>query len=349
MSKLPDAVPYPDKPPLHLKGGYLCVVAPRDLAEACFSVPAVRALKYGRPQGTLAILCEEEQAPLWQTMGEVNYVISYPSKASARQVLKLLQEVDVPFESSIVWESGELVKALDRAGITQRLGYPAKGVGKYLTDPVEVVLTPAPIEHRVRHYLNFVQKLGVEAYIRENFVTPPLQPAPEKLRIALAPGSEFGEPYQWPLDRFVEVVDIMEQRYQEIDWVVLGDGDSKHSQAACRGLASALGSKVKNDINVSSVASALEALPHCSALLACDGYTAHLAAHAGLPAVVMFGPNEPEWKRPLGKQSRVVREHVACSPCYLTKCAFDMRCQDEITVGRVVGELEKALATRYAR
>ncbi len=72
-----------------------------------------------------------------------------------------------------------------------------------------------------------------------------------------------------------------------------------------------------------------------------------MAAHVGLPAAVVFGPNEPEWKRPLGKQSRVIREHVACSPCYLPKCPMDLRCQDEVTPEMVAVALEEALVVRY--
>ena len=43
MSKLPEAAPIPDKPPIHIKGGNLVVASPTSITEACFSVPAVRA------------------------------------------------------------------------------------------------------------------------------------------------------------------------------------------------------------------------------------------------------------------------------------------------------------------
>ena len=71
-----------------------------------------------------------------------------------------------------------------------------------------------------------------------------------------------------------------------------------------------------------------------------------MAAHIGLPAAVIFGPNAPEWKRPLGKQSIVVRDHVACSPCFLDKCPLDSRCQTQVTVDMVVDALEQALRLR---
>ena len=42
----------------------------------------------------------------------------------------------------------------------------------------------------------------------------------------------------------------------------------------------------------------------------------------------------------------VIREHVACSPCYHAKCPLDLRCQNEVTVEMVVEGLEQAILMR---
>jgi len=344
-SKLPDAVPVPDKPPLHLKGGYLCIASPLALNEACFAVPAVRSLRHFRPQSTIAVLCPESLAPLWQSMPELNEVIAYPDIASARQIAKLLDENELTFESSICWEASAAATAFQRADILQRLGYPAKGLEKCLTDPVAVVIEPGPIEHRVRYYLNLVEKLGGNPFVRTTFQTPPLPAAPPKPRIVLAPASEYGVTHQWPLERYVEVVDAMDEIHGagSIEWVILHSGDNNDSAAELETL---LGGRAKNYAEEWGMEKNLIGLPHCSALLSCDNELAHLAAHVGLPAVVIFGPNEPDWKRPLGKQSRALREHVACSPCFLSKCPLDLRCQEAVTVEMVIDELQSSLAER---
>lgn len=318
MSKLPDAAPIPDKPPLHLKGEKLLAVSPLDFSEACFSVPAMRAFKRFRPLGKLVVFCPESLRSLWSSVPEVDSVVGYPDKASARKLATLLSGGG--YDSAIFWEYSDAVKAVSRLGVQQRFGYPAKGLEKWLTDPIHRVVDPGPIEHRVRYYLGLVQSLGGEAFVRTNFQTVPLPEAPSGLRIALARKSEYGDAYQWPEEKFELLQQKMEQKHGAIEWL---------------------------DVNSPEEASQL--LVSCSALLACDGEVAHWAAHLGLPAVVLFGPGEPEWKRPLGRQSRVIREHVACSPCYLAKCPFDLRCQNSVTVDQVMAELERALAERSER
>ena len=347
---LPDALSDPaacyDEPRLNMMGGAICVVAPLDLIETSFVVPAVRALKSARPERMLVVLCIDEQLPMWQLMSQVDLVISYGSKATSRQIAKLLVDVETVFESSIVWEACEAAKALAHAGVLQRFGYSFKGVAKYLTDPMELLVTPAPIEHRVRHYLNLVEKLGVEAYTRESFAAEALRPAPKRIRIAIAPASDMGESYEWPLERYAEVVRLVNEHYDDVVWTIVGDINSKQSQAKCMELRAMLGGVVKDLSLECGLRALLSELPHYSALLACDNHTAHIAAHVGLPAVVVFGPNEPDWKRPIGKQSRVVREHVACSPCYLPKCKIDLRCQEQVAAEKVANELVKALQDR---
>jgi ADP-heptose:LPS heptosyltransferase len=70
-------------------------------------------------------------------------------------------------------------------------------------------------------------------------------------------------------------------------------------------------------------------------VVAADGSLPHLAAHVGSTCVTLFGPNDPAWKRPLGKRHAVVRRHVECAPCLLAKCPMDLRCQKELEAERV--------------
>jgi len=69
----------------------------------------------------------------------------------------------------------------------------------------------------------------------------------------------------------------------------------------------------------------------------------HLAAHVGATCVTWFGPNDPGWKRPLGRRHVVVRRHVECAPCFLPKCPLDGRCQRELDALRVWNAVREKL------
>lgn len=341
-SKLPDEDLLPEHPSLHLKDGFLCVAAPLSLTEACFAVPAVRALHHFRPESKIAVICPDFQEALWQGVSELDYVITYPERATSRQIARILSEYEVSFVSAICWGGGEVAKAFQRVDIPQRLGYPTKELGKHLTGSIDVFTEIGPIEHRVRYYLNLVQFLGGEPFVRSSFATKPLLLPSKKPRIVLAPESEYGASHEWPLENFVDLVERYEISEGEVDWIIL----SSKINPEPSGLKQLLGDRVEDYTTEWDMGETLSGLRSCSGLVASDCELAHLAGYVGLPAVVVFGPNEPEWKRPLGKQSRVVREHVACSPCYMAKCTVDMRCQGEVTVAMVLEQLKLAVVER---
>jgi len=330
---MPKAAPLPDKPPLHLTGGYLAIASPDSISETSFSIPAVRALRSARRLSTIAIIANSATAPLWRKVAEVNLVIEHSSDDSARKIVKSLKDSNLPFDSSIAWENGAAAQAFAKLGIKQRLGYPADKLAKLLTDPVKVIREAGPIEHRVRHYLLFVEKLGLDPFQPSNFTPPPRPPAPAKAILALAPGSDFGTAAEWPLDRFVELAG---QVPSEVELVILPSPDRPEP-------ASELAKALNLPVTYLDGDDLLEFLATCRALVTNDGSLPHLAALVGTAALVFFGPNDPEWRRPLGRIHKVVRRHVPCSGCLLNKCPLDHRCMSEITVASVALDLQSLL------
>jgi heptosyltransferase-2 len=82
-------------------------------------------------------------------------------------------------------------------------------------------------------------------------------------------------------------------------------------------------------------ATALPTLAGFESLISADGSLPHLASHVGVTCLTLFGPNDPEWKRPLGRRHHTVRHHVECAPCLLARCPLDLRCQLELTMDKV--------------
>jgi ADP-heptose:LPS heptosyltransferase len=84
------------------------------------------------------------------------------------------------------------------------------------------------------------------------------------------------------------------------------------------------------------------------AIVTNDSGPAHFATLAGVPTVVLFGPETPRLFRPLGRHVHVLYEKLACSPCVnvfnhrFSPCT-DNACMRAITVDRVFDEVHRIL------
>jgi len=58
----------------------------------------------------------------------------------------------------------------------------------------------------------------------------------------------------------------------------------------------------------------------CRLLISTDTGPMHLGCAAAIPVVALFGPTAPGRTGPYGKQHRIVRTGVACSPCFKRIC-----------------------------
>ncbi|NNC90423.1 MAG: glycosyltransferase family 9 protein [Akkermansiaceae bacterium] len=340
MAKVAHANPIPDKPPLHLKGGYLAVAPPGDLVEACLATPAVRALRNGRPNATIVLAAPESSAPLWDYLPRLNKVVTFPDKTSPSEIARRLKATGIEFESALAWGESAAARAFKALRINQRIGYDLGGLGASLTDPVEPPAPPyGPVPHRVRHYMHLLERLHIKTFVPENFVTPDLPERPERPRLAVAPGSDFGPSYRWPLERFEEVTRlVMEANAAEVV-VVARPGHEREAHE----LAGRLGGEVDCTAGRLDLPGLLATLAQCSVVLASDGAVPHLAAHLGIPAAVIFGPGDPGVRRPLGRIHQILDAHVECSPCRLAKCPLDHRCMNDLPVATVSAALKEIM------
>jgi heptosyltransferase-2 len=312
----------------------MLVAAPERWDETCFSVPAVRALLGAGV--AVSLLCPEEQELFWKTIRGLR-VIPYAPKTSAKALVPRLVK---RFEAAILWEAGVGAEASMRAEIRRRTGPSVdKALGKFLTDPMPTP-EPGPVEHRVRHYLALVEAFGVDTRVPAYFEPADLGIRPEPGTVLLVPDSDFGRNHEWPLDRWESVARELLERGCHL--TVAGMPDTS-------GLAAKLAFPLGEDAPKVDLPRPGEWLPLLAAherVIAADGSLPHLAAYAGATCVVLFGPNEPAWKRPMGKRHIVVRRHVECSPCLASECAMDLRCQTELNLQQVLAAIRRGVPAR---
>ncbi len=307
----------------------MLVAAPERWDEACFAVPAVRALVASGLQ--TGILCPEEQRDFWSTLEGVT-VLDFPVRAKAKLVAA---GIAGNWQASLGWEAGFAAEVFKIAGIPRRLGADERRLKKLLTHPLG--FSAGPLEHRVRHYLAAAEELGVETGRPEFFAPAALGVEPVAGAVLLCPGSDFGPSHEWPVARWLEIGAAILRSGRRVTVASVNGG---------RGLGETLATNLGEGVEFFHAAPLAGALPLLAVhgwVIAADGSLPHLAAHAGATCITLFGPNDPAWKRPLGRRHAVIRKHVECSPCLLAKCPLDGRCQHEMETARVLRAVSEKL------
>ncbi|MEZ5327982.1 MAG: glycosyltransferase family 9 protein [Verrucomicrobiales bacterium] len=318
-----------------LKPFRILVRSPNWLGDACMAVPAVRAIKHGRPDAIITVLTPDKIADVWKSVPEVDTIITKGGKDSIFKVARSLkQEPGVIFDVALLLPNS-LRTALEvwLAGIDRIVGY-AGHHRRWLLNQIIPERSNGPVEHHVRHYLRMAQRIGAAVQQKEfsSALGEPPPPAPDGVvRIGLCPGAEYGPAKRWPAERFIATANAVAEEI-DCEWLVFG---SPNEADLGRQVADGITNNATNLAGKTTIVELIDHLRDCDLLLTNDTGTMHLAALYGIPTVSVFGSTEPAWTGPLGKNHTVLRKHVECTPCFLRECPIDFRCMEAITVDAV--------------
>lgn len=310
------------------------------LGDAVMSVPAVRAIKNGRPDVHVTIISPDKIAPMWKLIPEVDAIIPLPD-ASLVSVVRLLKQ-HTPFDVAILFPNSLRV-ALEAwlSAIPRRVGYRGHCRSWFVNQIVREPRKLGPPEHHSLRFLRIARESGAEI---PNIELPKLdqtsniQPSQgyglagkHQTLIGLCPGAEYGPAKRWLPERFAEVAAKITAQ-SSAQWILLG---TKKDAGIGEQIAAAIGSHCVNRIGQTTLEELIAELRRCSLLLTNDTGTMHLAALLGVPVVAVFGSTEPRLTGPLGNRHIVLRHHVECSPCFLRECPIDFRCMKAVSVDDV--------------
>jgi len=188
-------------------------------------------------------------------------------------------------------------------------------------------LVAPPPGHRLRAYHALV-----DAALGQGPTAPALLPASprEGGAIVLHAGtSRFGAFKRWPPGHFAALGDRLAERLGAPVLLTAGPGE--------RGDADEVRARMRAPVEIAetpTLQSLIDLLAGARLVVAGDTGPAHLAAAAGAPTVVLFGPKDPEVMAPSGPRVSPVRAGVRCSPCALRFCP-DPVCMTGLAVDRV--------------
>ncbi len=329
----------PGVQPDDLKPFRILIRASNWLGDCIISIPAVRAIKGGRPDAEVTVLAPEKVAALWRLVPEVDAVLSLGKKSvcGASRLLRAHGE----FDAGIVFP-GSLRVALELwlGRVPRRVGYAGHHRRRLLNQLVREPGAAGPPPHQVEHYLHLARSLGVKAKAKEIALSPGANGSGSRDRFGLCPGAEYGPAKRWLPERFAEVANHISGQ-----WVLFGTSKDKEYGAPTAEL---LGERCLNLIGKTSLEQLIEELRRCRLLLTNDTGTMHLATLLGVPVVAVFGSTEPKLTGPLGSGNRVVRHQVECSPCFLRECPLDFRCMKSVSSEEVIEAIRQLLASAPA-
>ena len=327
----------PDAPAGTLKPFRILIRGTNWLGDSVISVPAVRAIKRGRPDAHVTVAAPEKLAAVWKLVPDVDEVVTLPggSPFSVARMLKRQEAFDVA-----VLFPNSMRSALEvwLAGIPRRVGFAGHHRRWLLNQIVPEFPRTGPIQHQVHQYLHLARHLGAEVDGADSLPAVARDADDGTVRIGLCPGAEYGPAKRWLPERFADVA-MRIAAVRDVKWVLFG---TKADAANANIIADAVGDRCENRIGQTTIEELIAELGRCQLLLTNDTGTMHLATLLGVPVVAVFGSTEHRLTGPLGDGNVVVRHHVECSPCFLRECPIDFRCMHAVGSEEVAA---KVLAT----
>src|SRR5437762_227205 len=296
------------------------------LGDTVMSVPAVRAIKSGRPDVHVTIAAPEKIAPMWKLIPEVDAIIPLPDD-SLFPVVSLLKRQPA-FEVAILFPNSLRV-ALESwlSGISRRVGYRGHWRRWLVNQTVAQPRKPAPPEHHSLRLLRIARECGAET---SSIQAPIANAAPaiahQSLKTGRCPGAEYGPAKRWLPERFAEAAAKISAR-SSAQWILFG---TKKEAEIGDQIVAAIGDHCVNRIGRTTLDQLIDELRECRLVLTNDTGTMDLASLLCVPVVAIFGSTEPRLTGPLGNGHIVLRHHVECSPCFLRECPIDFRCMKAV-------------------
>jgi heptosyltransferase-2 len=240
------------------------------------------------------------------------------------------------------------------ARIPKRWGYGTDGRGFLLTRSVPPA--PRPFgRHQAYYYLDLMRALGISAdYPNCSLgLTAAMKElgsqllsrngwGPRDTLVGIHPGATNSSAKRWIPERFAEVGDRLVASHG-VKLVLLGGRKEVELANAVRSLMRSPSIFLAGETSLEEFMGVLDPL---ALLLTNDSGPMHLASALGVPTVAIFGPTDERETGPMGKQARIVRKHVECSPCLLRVCPTDHRCMRRIEVDEVYEAAVSSLADR---
>ena len=318
------------------------------------ALPLLGRMRRAWPQTFIAWTVEPKSEPILRHHRWLDQLIIYDRKYAPWSFMQFLAKVragrfDLVIDLQRHLKSGVISLA---SGAHERLGFAAANCKEWNNLFSTRRIEPQPrMRLKLMQYQAFADALGLAPAPVEfglsldseerREVTKFLAGTPRPL-LGIILGSSWPSRL-YPSESAVEVVRLLCSSGEGASLfpVLIGDKDE---MAQASQIMSELGHRAVNLTGRTTVRSLIGIFSECAVAFGPDSGPMHIASALGVPTVAIFGATDEEATGPTGVHSRVVREHVECSPCLLRECPIDHRCMTSVTADRVVQAAESLVA-----
>lgn len=323
------------------------------LGDVIFSAPIFKALKESYPEVRISCLAVPGVKEVLESIPDIDEIIVYDERAHRWNLLAKL---------GLVWKLRRrhfdaaflLHRSLTRAllvyfaGIPQRVGYDAKGRGRFLTHRTE------PLDgqvHRSGYYLNIIESYGIKVNDRQCQLKTSSE-AEEDIKkileskgireddhiIIINPGGNWNLK-RWPPENFSRLISGLLERFN-VKIIVSG---AKKDVSFVKKINSLTSNEAINLTGKTNLKQLMALMKKADLVISGDSGPLHIANSVGTKVVGLFGPTKPKITGPKGSgRGYIIQKDVGCNrePCYHLMCP-DNICMQSITVKEVLDIVEQ--------
>lgn len=335
----------------------IVIRCPNWIGDMIAATAAVRGIRASYPQAHIALLLRLYVRPVVDHAPWANEVIEFDRARGLGEFLrvgKLLRagRYDLAVLLTHSFSSAALVWL---GGARRRVGHARNGRALLLTDALPWPGTgPRPdLVPKVEVYASLLRHLGcagAEEQQPEVFTSAEEEAQCERLLrhhnrdagrplLAMVPGAAYGASKLWAPARFAAAADALARAHGMQAALLTGPGEGAIALEIARHMKDTPMTFREGEISFG----VLKGMVRRSALMICnDTGPRHLAIAYRVPSVVLMGPTDPRVTASDYPRTIILRQEVACAPCYLRTCPTDHQCMKSITPEMVVsaaGEL----------
>lgn len=340
-----------------MKPKRICIIHLNQIGDLVFSLPLLRALRKSYPDATIHSIIRPHLQELLMQSPFVDGIIE--KKRGLRNVLTLLKSIrDNRYDLLISLSHSQeslLLAGFSGAGLKAGFSSFPWDLGLDIKEKIEG-------HHSCVNNLRLLERLGVNVE-KKDYVgllilpsgenkgesdAPPIPEANGKY-VVISPGTSAKRTVKaWGEEKFADLMILLKERYG-LSPVIVGGKDNRDVSEKIIGVLRRkdVEEKIKEIANLTGkmgLTDLCRVLRGANLFVGVDSGVMHLASSFDIPVVGIFGPTDPFYVGPLGRRSKVVREELECSPCYLKGCKKRI-CMEKLEVAKVFDACEQVLRT----